>query len=83
MTPPALASLCSIQFLPWFGPNEVQYLADTPVQLHHGISVGTIPGAPPPELPAGVGRAVGGVRGKVEEIRRTAVRAADELQRLL
>ena len=79
----APASHCSTQFLPWFAPDEVQYLADTPVQLHHGVSVGIIPGAPLAELPAGVSRAVGRVRSKVEEIRRTAVRAADELQRLL
>ena len=73
----------SYQFLPWFAPNQVQYLAHTPVKLHHGISVGIVPGAPLVELPAGVGRAVGGVWSEVEEIRRAPVRSADELQRLL
>ena len=76
-------SLCSTQFLPWFAPDEVQYLADTPVQLHHGVSVGIIPGAPLAKFPAGVSRAVGRVGSKVEEIRRAQVWSADELQRLL
>ena len=83
ITPQPPPSHPSYLFLPWFAPDQVQYLAHTPVKLHHGISVGIVPGAPLVELPAGVGRAVGGVWSEVEEIRRAPVRSADELQRLL
>ena len=83
ITPPPLPSHCYYQFLPWFAPDEVQYLAHTPVKLHHGISVGTLPGAPLAELPAGVGRPVGRVWSQVEEIGRALVWPTDELQRLV
>ena len=69
--------------LPLSPPNVIQELANTPVQLHDGVSVGTGPAAPPAELPAGVGRAVGGVRGQVEEVRRAGVVSAQELQSFL